>query len=392
MVEQSYFDPALSINEAPNYYGMLYCMRALVLIYALAVCSARAQESNPDQLLNSAIDAQQRGDFQTAIRDYRRVLELRPGTVEARVNLGAALTHEGQYDAAIAEYRSALPFVQQKSPILLNIALAYYKKGDFENALTQFVAVHKAQPDDVRVAVLLSDTDLHLGDSSAALSVLTPFAARQTQNLDFDFVYGSALIRTGSRLEGIDRIERVAKAGSADAYMLAGATLLQINEFERARRDLDAALQLNDKLQGIYTLAGTARDKTGDVKEAEVAFRQALKANSNDFEANLYLGAILTKRREFDEADTYLNHALQLKPTSSMARYEFAILKSTSGKYEAAAKSLEELVKDDPDWLEPHVELASLYYRLHRPVDGAKERQIVERITADQQAKGPISR
>ena len=366
-------------------------MRALVLLYALAVCSSRAQESNPDQLLNSAIDAQQRGDFDTAIRDYRKGLGLRPGNVEARVNLGAALAHEGQYDAAITEYRSALPFVQQKDPILLNIGLAYYKKGDFEKARTQFVAVHKVQPDDVRIAVLLGDTYLRLADPSAALAVLSPIAAREPQNLDFDFVYGSALIKTGNRIEGIARIERVAKAGSADAYMLAGATLLQINEFERARRDLDAALKLNEKLPGIYTLAGTARDKTGDVKEAEVAFRQALKIDANDFDANLYLGAILAKRREFDEASIYLNHALQLQPASSMARYEFAILKSTSGQYEVAAEYLEKLVKDDPDWLEPHVELASLYYRLHRPVDGAKERQIVEKITTEQQAKGPDS-
>jgi hypothetical protein len=47
------------------------------------------------------------------------------------------------------------------------------------------------------------------------------------------------------------------------------------------------------------------------------------------------------------------------------------------------------LVKDDPTWLEPHEELASLYYRLHRPADGAKEREIVDKLTADQQAQGP---
>ena len=72
-----------------------------------------------------------------------------------------------------------------------------------------------------------------------------------------------------------------------------------------------------------------------------------------------------------------------------MVRYESAMLKSATGQYEAAAQELEKLVKDDPDWLEPHVELATLYYRLHRPADGAKERQTVERITAEQQAKGP---
>jgi lipopolysaccharide biosynthesis regulator YciM len=72
-----------------------------------------------------------------------------------------------------------------------------------------------------------------------------------------------------------------------------------------------------------------------------------------------------------------------------MARYESAMLKSTSGEYEAAAKELEDVVKDNPQWLEPHVELTSLYYKLHKPADGAKERAIVEKLTAEQQARGP---
>ena len=125
------------------------------------------------------------------------------------------------------------------------------------------------------------------------------------------------------------------------------------------------------------------------MKNAESAFREALKADPDDFEANLYLGAILYKRRDTDEAKGYLDRALRLKPSDSMARYESAMLKSTSGDYETAAHELELLVKDDPDWLEPHVELATLYYKLHRPQDGAKERQIVDSLTAKQQAQGP---
>jgi Tfp pilus assembly protein PilF len=89
------------------------------------------------------------------------------------------------------------------------------------------------------------------------------------------------------------------------------------------------------------------------------------------------------------EAKTYLEKALRLNPTDSMARYEVAMMRVTSGEYARAAEELEELVKDDPKWLEPHVELASLYYKLHRPEDGARERRIVERITAEQQAGGP---
>lgn len=365
------------------------CAALLFLILFPGVVAA--QESNPDQLLKHAIDEQLHGDFLAAIRDYRKVLELRPNDVEAEVNLGATLAHIGKFDEAIAIYRSALTSVKDKNPVLLNLALAYYKKGDFEHAREQFEILRDAQPETLQVVILLGDCDLRTGKPDAALRLLEPLENRYSQNMDFEYVLGSALIAAkGRRRDGVARMEKVAKAtSSADAYMIAGATLLDLNEYEQSRQDLERALALKPMTPGLHTLVGTARDKTGDVKDAESSFREALKENPDDFEANLYLGAILYKRRDIDEAKGYLDRALRSKPTDSMARYESAMLKSTSGDYETAARELESLVKDDPDWLEPHVELATLYYRLHRPEDGAKERQIVESLTAKQQAQGP---
>lgn len=361
-----------------------------MLIFVLLASMTRAQQANPDQLLSRAIAEQQRGDYPSAIRDYRKVLDLRPSAVEAKVNLGVALAHVGDFDGAIAMYRSALPAVSQKNDVLRNLAFAYLQKKDFANAAEQYEILHKARPNDVGIAILLGYTYVQLGNGTAAVTLLEPLHTANSRNPDFEFTYGSALIKAGRRRDGVDRLENAAKLGnSADAYFLAGSTLLDLNDFEPARRDLDAALRLDPKLPGIYTLAGTARDKTGAVKEAEEAFRQALKINPNDFDANLYMGAILYKRRDLDEAKPYLNKALQLNPTSSMARYEAAMYKSTSGEYEAAAQDLEKLTKDDPTWLEPHIELASLYYRLHRPEDGRKERETVERLTAEQRPKAP---
>jgi len=365
-------------------------MRAALLFLILLPALIAAQETDPDALLKRAIDAQQHGDFTEAISDYRKILELRPNEVEARVNLGAALARVGKYDEAIEMYRSALPLLRNKNGVLKNLALAYYKKGDFEHAREQFTILHDAQPDDVNTVILLGDTDLHLNKPDSALNLLEPLETKFSQNMDFEYVLGSAMIKTGRRRDGVARLEKAAQAGpSPDAYLLAGATLLDLNEYEQARHDLEQAIRLSPNMPGVSTLVGIARDKTGDVNNAEPAFRDALKRNPDDFQANLYLGAILYKRRDVGEAKGYLDRALQLKPKDSMARYESAMLKSTSGDYENAAKELEALTKDDPDWLEPHVELAALYYRLHRPEDGAKERQVVDQITAKQQAQGP---
>jgi tetratricopeptide (TPR) repeat protein len=180
-----------------------------------------------------------------------------------------------------------------------------------------------------------------------------------------------------------------AMTNTAESWMLAGSTLLGLNEFSQARRDLDNAVRLDPNIPGLCTMDGTARDKDGDAAAAESVFRRALEQKPDDFDANLYLGAILYKKRSMDDAKTYLEKALQLNPQATMARYEYAMWESTSGQYEAAAQMLEKLTQDDPNWLEPHVELATLYYRLHRPDDGKRERAIVDKLTAQQQQQGP---
>lgn len=364
-------------------------MRPLLFFVFLATVSW-AQQQDPDQLLENAIQAQQRGDYQTAIAGYHKYLELHPDNVEAKVNLGAALSHVGRFDEAIATYKSVLPALADKRMVLLDLGLAYYKKGDLANAREQFSALHQAAPNHVQAAILLADSDIRLGNAESAASVLGPLEQANSRNPDFDYELGLAMIRSGHRREGIPRVEKAGELGhSGDAYMLAGATLLDLNEFEPARHDLEKALELTPKLPGLCTLVGMARDKTGDQKNAEPAFRQALQENPDDFQANLYLGALLYKQRHLDDAKIYLDKAVKLKPDDLMAHYESAMLKSTSGQYQAAADELEGVIKQNPDWLEPHVELSTLYYKLHRAADGAKERAIVEQLTAEQQAKGP---
>jgi len=366
-------------------------MRVGLVSLVLLLCATMfGQDASPDQLLSRAIEEQQKGDFAAAIRDYRALLAMRPETLAARVNLGAALAHTGQLDAAIAQYQAALKLAPQLGSVHLDLGLAYSRKGDLPDALDQYEAAHHADPRNVRVAILLGDAQARSGKAADAIAMLTPLETDNAANPDFEYALGEALIRGGHPRDGAARVEKsAAMTNAADSWMLAGSTLLDLNEFAQARRDLDNAMRLDPSLPGLCTLDGTARDKDGDAKAAEPAFREALRRNPDDFDANLYLGAILYQQRNMDEAKKYLDKALQLKPESTMARYESAMWKSTSGDYQAAVDQLEKLVADDPQWLEPHVELATLYYRLHRPADGARERQIVDRLTSQQQQQGP---
>ncbi len=366
------------------------CLLGLCLQGAWAQTGEPSPSTKADDYLREGIAAQQRNDVNTAIDDYRKALAINPKLAEARANLGAALSAAGQFDAAIAEYTKALSAAPDKTAVRMNLGLAYYKKGDMENAHAAFEAVHAVRPQDVAAAVLLGYTDIKLSKSNQAAAMLTPLEKGRESNMDLEYVLAFALIDSGEEAAGMPRMEKVAKATqSADAYFIAGSARIRRREFHEARADLDAAIEMHGDFPGLYTMAGQARDALGDTEAAMPAFVEALKQDPRDFTANLYLATMRLKQRDLDSARPMLELALQLQPQSPQARLQMARLNGMTGKYAEAATTLEELEKSDPSWLDPHIELAAIYYKLHRTEDGQRERDIVQKIEAKQQNAGP---
>jgi tetratricopeptide (TPR) repeat protein len=367
----------------------------LLSVFVLGLQAATGQTppqapANVDALLSAGIAAQQNHDYKTSIDDYRQVLALEPKFAEARANLGAALAAVGDLDAAIDEYTRVLEAAPNNTVVRANLGLAYYKKGDMAHAHSEFESVHATRPSDVKIAVLLGYTDSKLGKDAEASALLTPLEPGRESDMDFEYVLSLALIQSGKEAEGLPRMEKVAKAtSSVDAYLIAGAARMRRNEFSEARADTDAALAINPAFPGLYTLAGQARDALGDTDASVPAFQAALREDPRDAMANLYLGVTRLKQRDFESARPLLELALQLMPGHPLTRLQLAKLDGMTGKYTEAAATLEDLERTDPNWLEPHVELATIYYKLHRDQDGQREREIVKQIEAKQQQAGP---
>ncbi|HEU5457916.1 MAG TPA: tetratricopeptide repeat protein [Terracidiphilus sp.] len=374
---------------------MLIAMRSIGLLL-LALTLSTAGQSQPagrdsaGQLLAAAVAAQQRHDLKAAIALYRKALALQPDMVEARANLGAALAEDGQLDAAIEEDKKALAAMPSNTSLRMNLGLAYYKKGEFSLAGEQFSRILAVRPMDIPAAVLMGYVDIKLDHPAAAIQLLGPLEPGNENNMDLEYVLGYAQVKAGDDAGGVPRLERMAQATHAvDAYVIAGSARLHKRQFHEAREDLEAAVKLNPNFPGLQTLVGQARDALGDQDAAMPAFEAAVKENPHDFMANLYLGTMWLKQRDLEKARPLLEEAVKLQPQAPMARFQMAKLNGLTGKYAEAAATLEDLEKADPGWLDPHVELATLYYKLHRPADGQREREIVAKIQAQQQKAGP---
>jgi predicted Zn-dependent protease len=269
-------------------------------------------------------------------------------------------------------------------------AIADYRSGDMNHARQELIELHAGHPQDLRVAVLLGYTDIKLQRDAEAYEALAALEKGNEGNLDLEYVLGYAMIRTGKTDEGVQRMEKVARArNSADAWMVAGTMRFERRQFHEAQADAEEAIKINVNYPGAQTLKGTSMYAVGTKQEAAPTFQAALRNDPNDFDANLYLGILYSQRGDYASAQPLLELALTLRPGWPLARLELAKVYRSQGKYSEAIQLLESLTKSDPEWLEPHVILSAVYYIELRPEDGKRERAIVQELEEKQSVQQP---
>jgi Flp pilus assembly protein TadD len=315
---------------------------------------------------------------------------LQPGSVTARSNLGVALAHSGRYSEAITQYQEALKRDPHNSVIQLNLALARYKQGDFEKTATALVALRKEQSDNKQSLYLLADCYLRLGRNSDAVALLGPAYLADPDDRTLQYALGTALIREGKMEQGEAVIDRILKDGNtAEANLLMGEAQFAAGDDKTAAASLHKAIDLDPRLPGSWSLYGRALLQSNDSAGAKAAFQRALQVDANDFSANLHLGAMLRFSGNTTEAAPYLKRALRLRPASPEARFQIGALDAAAGKLNQARGVLEQLEKEWPDFLEVHVQLATLYVRMGLKGKSQHEREIVLKLNQEARATGP---
>jgi Tfp pilus assembly protein PilF len=273
----------------------------------------------------------------------------------------------------------------------LQQAREYMAKGELVHARQLAEELHAENPRSVAAALVLANCYIKLGRAAEAVEILKPLEPGNESNTEFEYSLTFATAQSTGSEVSLRKMEKIAQATrSAKAFAAAGSARMNRNEFTQAKADFDEALALDPSVPGLNTMSGIVRYALQDPDGAFPFFQAALRENPRDFQANLYDGLYRMQKGEFDDARVLLGFALELEPNSPLARLKMAQLNGMTGKYTEAVSTLEELEQETPEWLDPHVQLAALYYKLHRPEDGERERAVVQRLQVEQQKAGPV--
>lgn len=364
-------------------------MRQSFLILLLSTSLAGLAQS-PQELVQDAQRKQQAGDLNGAVVEYRKFLLIHPEATAIHSNLGVALAGLGQYEEAAAEYRIALKQSPSLAAARLNLALCYYKMGKINDASVELEKLGEKNADNRQAMLLLADCYMREGREQDVIRVLEPQEAKYPDDLAIAYLLGTALLRQKHLSEGQALVDRILRNGdSAESHLMLGTAKMGVSDFAGARDEFAKAVALNPDLPDAHELYAQALMFTGDSDLSQKEFESELRLDPYNFVANLQLGALARQQQHYDMAAKYFQRAIDTRPGDPGVAYQLALLAMDDGSLDKAREMLEALIKQSPQFVEAHVSLAQVYYKLKRTEDGKREREIVQKLTAQIQAQQP---
>ena len=294
-----------------------------------AVSEARVEEHK-----NLGIAFYKTGMLEEAIREFRRVADLRPGDAAAGFHMGLVLMRQGKWPDAANAFHEAASQPGAKFAVFHNLAYALERLGQYDQArVTLEEAVERGGSQDPRVQTSLGVLALRVGDVEGADATLGAARAlwgkRPPSAAWFHYAALAAALsgdidRASTLLaEGIGVHPHAAPLFNnlAVAQERRGATQEAGATVERGLHE-DVSLPQLHKNMGDYLYRGAQYDDALD------AFTRAIKLNPS-LGDDIYskLGNIRYRRQERDEALKCWERALELNPENQIVRTNLEAVK-----------------------------------------------------------------
>lgn len=245
----------------------------------------RVNESRIEEHRNLGVAFYKTGMLDEALREFRRVADLRPSEGSAPFFLGLIALRQARWADAAEAFRTAIEKSGPRPAALHNLAYALEQQGELDEAERLYADAAGRAREDLRVA---------LGWAIAALKRGDPAAAQER-------------LARARELAG----ERPLPAPWYWAASLAAA----------ARDDLDSAIAAARSGVEVYPHSAVLRnnlgvllESRGEIAEAEAAFRAALAEDPGLPQVSKNLADLLYRNGRYDDAFEAYERAAKLDP------------------------------------------------------------------------------
>jgi tetratricopeptide (TPR) repeat protein len=292
----------------------------------------RVNDSRVDEHRNLGVAFYKAAMLDEALREFRRVAELRPGDASAPFFLGLIALRQARWEEAAALLRQAVEKGGQRAPALHNLGFALERLGRLDEAESACADAAGRARDDARVMLGWAVVALKRGEFQVAQGRLARARELAPDKAAPPLWYWAATL-AGIGLGDAEAARRTAEEGAAahPANAVLGNNLAVLRELAGdvagAEAMLRAALAEDASLPQVSKNLADILYRNGRYEEAREAYERAAKL-APDLGDDLYfkLGNIAYRRRDQERARESWRRATELNPGHELARANLEML------------------------------------------------------------------
>jgi tetratricopeptide (TPR) repeat protein len=353
-----------------------------------APVASSAAAADPAQLFRQGQDALNQNLLDQAERDFRQVLALNPQAGGAYANLGVVYMRRKQWTKALEMLRKGEHLMPREPGIRLNIGLAYYRQNDFLKAITALESVVRDQPDALQPRHLLGLCYFFTERWADAADTLEPLWEQESGQLSYLYVLSIAAHRAGRKELDEKATLQLIKAGegSPEFHLFMGKAHLNLQQYDMALADFQAAAQANPTLTFVHFNLGLTYLKKQDYEHARDEFLKDA-AVEPDLALNYdELGDVYSLLQQDGESEKNYREALRRDPRLVNSYLGLAKVYQREEKYPQALNAIDAAGKLDSGRTDVHYVRGQVLLHMGRKEEGKKELETSVRIDNERRA------
>ena len=322
---------------------------------------------------------EQHGDIDNAVDRYERTIALDPLNAAPFLRLGTIYLKRGDEDSAIRVYEPALELEPNHPQVQYNLAAIFEEREENEKSIKHFGLANQYDSANYewhfRYAHLLARhaETLEDYDQYAAMAV-QEYTATATLKPDYADAYfyrgliarkykqiGDKLFRNSEIAQDFTQAIEL-RPRNPDAHYYLGITLVDLDEWEKAKQSFQEVLLLDAKLPGANLQLGLIAEREQRYKKAIEHFQAEIAIDPESAMVYQHLGDLYNSYLlDFGRAQVAFQKALELEPTHVPTLLNYGNTLYNLNRLGTAAEQFELVLQLDPQDLTANYNLALIY-------------------------------
>jgi tetratricopeptide (TPR) repeat protein len=325
--------------------------------------------------------------LEDAIACLRRVAELGPSNVTARISLGGLLFRTGKKEEALAVFREALAQDAHSVPALRGLASGLFNMGRYGEAADLFEKLAAVAPPEAARDFLAHARDSLLGADKKAealricrrIQELSPGDAGNLKKM------GAILTDKGELNEALLCLEEALRIepGDANAWVMRGDAECMAGRPQNAVAFYDEAINIDGQLARAWANKGIALDTLNRPEEAARCLEKGVELEPLDDEIRMAYCEVLIKLGHFTETLGILQELVSRSPNMALAWMRIGDAQQALSHHELALEAYDRATSIDE--AEANLKKAVAYYNMEKYPEAmsAVDRSLESEVRSD---------